>query len=58
VAVIVTGKNRIMIYGPKDDGTYVIAFMTAEVTDTPGPTIGRTQKEWMVAIESRGRFLR
>jgi len=25
-----TGKNRIMIYGPKDDGTYVIAFRTAE----------------------------
>jgi hypothetical protein len=25
-----TGKNRIMIYGPKDDGTYVIEFMTTE----------------------------
>jgi hypothetical protein len=25
-----TGKNRIMIYGPKDDGTYVVAFMTAD----------------------------
>jgi hypothetical protein len=25
-----TGKNRIMIYGPKEDGTYVIEFMTAE----------------------------
>jgi hypothetical protein len=23
-----TGKNRIMIYGPKDDGTYVVEFMT------------------------------
>jgi hypothetical protein len=23
------GKNRIMIYGPKDDGTYVIEFRTA-----------------------------
>ena len=23
------GKNRIMIYGPKDDGTYVVAFRTA-----------------------------
>jgi hypothetical protein len=21
-----TGKNRIMIYGPKDDGTYVVEF--------------------------------
>ena len=24
-----TGKNRIMIYGPKDDGTYVVEFNTA-----------------------------
>jgi hypothetical protein len=22
-------KNRIMIYGPKDDGTYVVEFRTA-----------------------------
>jgi hypothetical protein len=25
----ITGKNRIMIYGPKDDGTYVVEFRTA-----------------------------
>jgi hypothetical protein len=25
-----TGKNRIMIYGPKDDGTFVVEFMSAE----------------------------
>ena len=25
-----TGKNRIMIYGPKADGTYVVEFRTAE----------------------------
>jgi hypothetical protein len=25
-----TGKNRIMIFGPKDDGSYVIEFRTAE----------------------------
>jgi hypothetical protein len=24
-----SGKNRIMIYGPKDDGTYVVEFKTA-----------------------------
>ena len=23
-----TGKNRIMIYGPKNDGTYVVEFKT------------------------------
>ena len=26
----ITGKNRIMIFGPKDDGTYVVEFRTAE----------------------------
>jgi hypothetical protein len=26
----VTSKNRIMIYGPKTDGTYVVEFRTAE----------------------------
>jgi hypothetical protein len=26
----VTGKNRIMIYGPKNDGTYVVEFRTAK----------------------------
>jgi hypothetical protein len=25
----VTGENRIMIYGPKNDGTYIIEFKTA-----------------------------
>jgi hypothetical protein len=24
-----SGKNRIMIYGPKDDGTYIVEFRTA-----------------------------
>jgi hypothetical protein len=24
-----TGKNRIMIYGPKTDGTYIVEFRTA-----------------------------
>ena len=26
----VSGKNRIMIYGPKNDATYVVEFRTAE----------------------------
>jgi hypothetical protein len=25
-----TGKNRIMIYGPKEDGTYGVEFRTAK----------------------------
>jgi hypothetical protein len=28
--VAMTGKNRIMIYGPKDDGTYVVEFRTSD----------------------------
>jgi hypothetical protein len=30
-----TGKNRIMIYGPKTDGTHVVEFRTAEEGDSP-----------------------
>jgi hypothetical protein len=28
--VAVIGKNRIMIYGPKNDGTYLVDFRTAK----------------------------
>ena len=33
-----TSKNRIMIYGPKNDGTYVVEFRTAagEALAIPG----------------------
>jgi hypothetical protein len=27
--ITMDGKNRIMIYGPKEDGTYVVEFKTA-----------------------------
>jgi hypothetical protein len=27
---MIEGKNRIMIFGPKDDGTYVVEFRTAQ----------------------------
>jgi hypothetical protein len=37
-----TGKNRIMIYGPKTDGTYVIEFRTAAGT-TLAISIPRTE---------------
>jgi hypothetical protein len=29
MAITPDGKNRIMIFGPKDDGTYVVEFKTA-----------------------------
>jgi hypothetical protein len=37
-----TGKNRIMIYGPKNDGTYVIEFRTA-AGDVLAISIPRTE---------------
>jgi len=37
-----TGKNRIMIFGPKDDGTYVVEFRTAEGA-VPAISIPRTE---------------
>jgi hypothetical protein len=37
-----TCKNRIMIFGPKDDGTYVVEFRTAE-GETLAMSIPRTE---------------
>jgi hypothetical protein len=37
-----TGKNRIMISGPKDDGTYVVEFRTSE-GDVLAISIPRTE---------------
>jgi len=36
------GKNRIMIYGPKNDGTYVVEFRTA-AGETLAISIPRTE---------------
>jgi hypothetical protein len=30
IETAMTGKNRIMIYGPKNDGTYIVEFRTAD----------------------------
>jgi hypothetical protein len=30
MAITPDGKNRIMIFGPKNDGSYVVEFRTAE----------------------------
>jgi hypothetical protein len=40
-----TGKNRIMIYGSKDDGAYVIEFRTAE-SEVLAISIPRTEAAW------------
>jgi hypothetical protein len=43
-----SGKNRIMIYGPKDDGTYVVEFMTSE-GDVLAISIPRTEAHVMTS---------
>jgi hypothetical protein len=47
-----SGKNRIMIYGPKYDGTYVVEFMTSE-GDVLAISIPRTEAHVRVSICSR-----
>jgi hypothetical protein len=47
-----TGKNRIMIYGPKDDGTYVVEFMTAE-GDVLAISIPRTEADVIRHFQER-----
>jgi hypothetical protein len=51
-----TGKNRIMIYGPKADGTYVVEFRTAE-GDVLAISIPRTEAHALRTVRS-GRFMR
>jgi hypothetical protein len=36
---MIGGKNRIMIYGPKDDGTYVVEFPRANAVRTFVPDV-------------------
>ena len=49
-----TGKNRIMIYGPKEDGTYVVEFKTA-AGEAMAISIPRTEA---AVILSRAHALR
>ena len=41
--MIATGKNRIMIFGPKTDGTHIIEFRTAAGEATLAISIPRTE---------------
>jgi hypothetical protein len=43
-----TGKNRIMIYGPKDDGSYILELRTAggEVFAISIPRNPRSRRTW------------
>jgi hypothetical protein len=47
-AMAMTGKNRIMIYGPKNDGTYIIEFKTVR-----GRGAGDQRDGWRDPRESR-----
>ena len=42
MAIATEGTNRIMIYGPKGDGTYVVEFITA-AGETLAISIPRTE---------------
>jgi hypothetical protein len=53
-----TGKNRIMIFGPKTDGTYVVEFRTAAGEALPhrmrgDPPFSRAHALW--ALRARHR---
>jgi hypothetical protein len=57
MAVTAMGKNRIMIYGPKDDGTYVVEFKTEKRRCAGGfhpngagshPVLSRADAIWAV----------
>jgi hypothetical protein len=53
------GKNRIMIYGPKDDGTYAVEFMAAD-GEVLSISIPRTEADIMKHFQERmphGLFL-
>jgi hypothetical protein len=51
------GKNRIMIYGPKRDGTYVVEFRTADgdalAISVPA---GDTRVLWATYVSRDGRM--
>src|SRR5262249_8794567 len=59
------GKNRIMIFGPKDDGTYVIEFRTTagkalaistENRNRGDPAFSRADAVWAVRARSAERI--
>jgi hypothetical protein len=49
-----TGKNRIMIFGPKTDGTYVVEFRMADGEALAISTM-LSSSEWPMAKHSRSR---
>ena len=50
-----TGRNRIMIYGPKNDGTYVVEFRTA-AGETLAISIPRTEATVVRHFQERMRY--
>ena len=52
----VSGKNRIMIFGPKTDGTYVVEFRTA-VGEALAISIPRTEASVVRHFQERMGYL-
>jgi hypothetical protein len=55
VHAAMTAKNRIMIYGPKDDGTYVVEFMTSK-GDALSISIPRNETAVIKHFQERMRY--
>jgi hypothetical protein len=60
-----TGKNRIMIYGPKNDGTYIVEFRTAagealaiSIPSTEASVVRYFQERDALWTVRGGRFVR
>jgi hypothetical protein len=51
-AVTATGKNRIMIYGPKNDGTYIVEFRSFG-NKTAVPNHPHTRRAFGAAARAR-----
>jgi hypothetical protein len=47
-----TGRNRITIFGPKDDGTYVVEFRTAK-GEALGISIPRSEAHLIRHVQER-----
>jgi hypothetical protein len=55
MAMTMDGKNRIMIYGPKEDGTYVVEFRT-DAGQAMAISIPRTEAAVIRHFQKRMRY--
>jgi hypothetical protein len=56
--MVMNGKNRIMIYGPKDDGTYDVVDGTVCPTAQESPMPQQSLSDFVSAMEAAGMLVR